>query len=100
MTQGGFPYAPYVLYIIEKVSGICFQRETEHPMLKITRTKQKGAPRTPSPPSDHSQSPPPAQSPLPPPPPPHPRPHQPHLQSARPHLRRPVGDSPHLPPCA
>ena len=62
-SRRGFPYAPYVMYIIEKFFGICFRKETEHPMLKITRTKQKGAPRTPSPPSDHSQSPPLAQSP-------------------------------------
>src|SRR6266540_3351280 len=62
-SRRGFPYAPYVMYVIEKVSGICFKKEVEHQVLKINRTKQHGASPTPSPPSDRSQSPPPADSP-------------------------------------
>ncbi len=64
-SRRGFPYAPYVMYVIEKVTGIWFHKETEHPVLKINRTKQPNAPKTPSPTSDESQSqsPPPADSP-------------------------------------
>ena len=53
------------MYVIEKVTGIWFHKETEHPVLKINRTKQPNAPKTPSPASDESQSqsPPPADSP-------------------------------------
>src|SRR6266508_1161304 len=64
-SRRGFPYAPYVMYVIEKVTSIWFHKETEHPVLKINRTKQPNAPKTPSPASDESQSqsPPPADSP-------------------------------------
>ncbi len=63
-SRRGFPYAPYIMYVIEKVTGICFHKETEHPVLKINRTRQPHAPKTPSPTSEQSQSPPPADSPL------------------------------------
>src|SRR5436190_313815 len=36
-SRKGLPYAPYIMYIIEKVSGISFKKDMEHPMLKITR---------------------------------------------------------------
>src|SRR6266540_1857123 len=62
-SRRGFPYAPYVMYVIEKVSGICFKKEVEHQVLKINRTKQHGASPILSPQSDHSQSPPPADNP-------------------------------------
>src|SRR6266540_6674764 len=62
-SRKGFPYAPYVMYVIEKVTGICFRKDGEHHVLKIHRTKQPGASCTPSPSSTHSQSPPPAESP-------------------------------------
>src|SRR6266540_4274519 len=63
-SRRGFPYAPYIMYVIKKVIGICFHKETEHPVLKINQTRQPHAPKTPSPTSEQSQSPPPADSPL------------------------------------
>src|SRR6266542_5613650 len=62
-SRKGFPYAPYIMYVIEKVSGITFRKDGEHQVLRITRTSPLGASRTPSPSSSHSQSPPPATSP-------------------------------------
>src|SRR6266540_3168422 len=38
------------MYIIEKVSGITFRKDVEHPVLKITRLSPLGAPRSPTPP--------------------------------------------------
>src|SRR6266540_1794594 len=45
-SRKGFPYAPYIMYVIEKVSGITFRKDVEHSVLKITRTSPPGASRS------------------------------------------------------
>src|SRR6266542_2124827 len=53
-SRKGFPYAPYIMYVIEKVSGITFRKDGEHQVLRIMRTSPPGASRTPSPSSSSS----------------------------------------------
>src|SRR5438105_706964 len=59
-SRKGLPYAPYLMFIIEKVSGLTFKNDVQHTMLKITRLSPPGSSaraRSPTPPSP---SPPPA----------------------------------------
>ena len=89
-SRRGFSYAPYIMYVIEKVTGIFFRKDGEHLLYKLTRTKQTGASKTPSASSD--QSPPPVDS------PPR-RPHGPSCSSGPSHSRAPSqsrGEKPNL----
>jgi hypothetical protein len=38
-ARNDLPYAPYIMYIIERVSGIEFKKDVEHRPYKLTQWK-------------------------------------------------------------